>query len=79
MAAKKAPWDRPAPKPKRSRKLTTKDKSEARQRAKRAGRSYPNLVDNMAVAKKKGSAKKKGPAKKKASAKKKGPAKKKKR
>jgi hypothetical protein len=30
--------------------LTEAQKAEARARAKRAGRRYPNLVDNMAVA-----------------------------
>lgn len=60
MAAKKrkAPWDRPAPKKKTAskrkgaQKLTSTQKQTAKKRAKRAGRPYPNLVDNMAVAKK---------------------------
>lgn len=58
MAAKKkatrktAPWERPAPKQKRSKRLSPKQKERAKQRAKRAGRSYPNLVDNMTEAKK---------------------------
>lgn len=48
----KAFWDKPNPKSK-SKKLTPKQKSAAKARAKAAGRKYPNLVDNAAVAKKK--------------------------
>jgi hypothetical protein len=44
-------WDKPNPK-KKSDKLTPEQKSEAKARAKKAGRPYPNLVDNMAVSKK---------------------------
>jgi hypothetical protein len=51
--SKKPVWDRPAPKGK-SKKLTSAQVSAAKARAKKAGRKYPNLVDNMAVAKKKG-------------------------
>lgn len=43
------PWKRKSPK-KQSKPLTTKQRAEARARAKAAGRKYPNLVDNMAVA-----------------------------
>lgn len=50
--AKKAFWDKPRPKGK-AKKLTSKQKSAARARAKAAGRPYPNLVDNAAVARKK--------------------------
>jgi hypothetical protein len=39
-------WDNPNPK-KVSKKLTDKQKAAARARAKRAGRPYPNLIDNM--------------------------------
>ena len=46
-------WDTKNPK-KNSEKLDSSEKSEAKARAKKAGRPYPNLVDNMAVAKKKG-------------------------
>jgi hypothetical protein len=61
MAAKKSrkrksastPWERPAPRHARHTKLSSRDKSEAKHRAKKAGRKYPNLVDNMAVAAKK--------------------------
>lgn len=45
-------WDKPNPK-KTSKKLTPAQKSAAKQRAKKARRPYPNLIDNMAVAKKK--------------------------
>jgi hypothetical protein len=67
MAAKKTrkrksastPWERAAPRHARHTKLSSSDKAEAKQRAKKTGRRYPNLVDNMAVAKKKrGSARK---------------------
>jgi hypothetical protein len=51
--SKKPVWERPAPKGP-SKKLTPAQKSAAKARAKKAGRKYPNLVDNMAVAKKKG-------------------------
>ena len=45
-------WDKKNPK-KTSKKLTPEQKSAAKKRAKAAGRPYPNLVDNAAVAKKK--------------------------
>ena len=50
---KKAFWDKKNPK-KTSKKLTPAQKTAAKARAKKAGRPYPNLVDNMAVAKNKG-------------------------
>ena len=46
-------WDTPDPS-KKYKKLSPKKKSAAKARAKAAGRPYPNLVDNMAMAKKKG-------------------------
>ena len=47
----KKPWETKNPKPKSERKsLTPAQKSQAKARAKAAGRPYPNLVDNMAVA-----------------------------
>ena len=49
---KKAFWETEKPK-KRSKKLTPTQKTAAKKRAKAAGRPYPNLVDNAAVAKKK--------------------------
>ena len=50
---KKAFWDKKNPK-KKSTKLTPAQRAAAKKRAKAAGRPYPNLVDNAAVAKKKG-------------------------
>jgi len=47
----KKPWETKNPKPSSERKsLTPAQKSEAKSRAKSAGRPYPNLVDNMAAA-----------------------------
>jgi hypothetical protein len=49
----KPPWKKANPRKKagkRSRKLTATQKASAKARAKRAGRSYPNLVDSMATA-----------------------------
>jgi Domain of unknown function (DUF6321) len=72
MAAKKSsrrprpPWKRPGPS-KRPRKLSSAQRSAAKQRAQKAGRRYPNLVDNMAVASKRKSPKRKLPKRKKAS------------
>jgi hypothetical protein len=45
-------WDKPRPKglgP--AKKLTSAKKSKAKAAAKKAGRPYPNLVDNMRAAK----------------------------
>lgn len=49
---KKQVWDKPSPS-KKPRKMTSKMKAKAKARAKAAGRPYPNLIDNMAVARKK--------------------------
>jgi|TARA_B100001559_G_C16073600_1_gene427005 hypothetical protein len=47
MAEKKV-WDKKRPKSLgKSKALTAAQKDKARARAKRAGRKYPNLVDNM--------------------------------
>ena len=46
MPAKKAVWDKPNPK-KKSTPLTSAQKTKAKAAAKKAGRPYPNLVDNM--------------------------------
>ena len=46
-------WDKPNPK-KKSTPLTPTQKAVAKARAKKAGRPYPNLVDNMAASRKKG-------------------------
>jgi hypothetical protein len=51
MAAKKKQfWDTKNPK-KKSTLLTDSQKAAAKARAKKAGRSYPNLVDNAWAAK----------------------------
>ena len=42
-------WDEPNPK-KKHKKLSSSKKAKAKARAKAAGRPYPNLIDNMAVA-----------------------------
>ena len=46
MAVKKKVWDKPNPK-KKSTPLTAAQKAKAKAAAKKAGRPYPNLVDNM--------------------------------
>jgi hypothetical protein len=61
MATKKAggraPWDRPNPHEKDGKSthhLTPSEKASAKRSAKKAGRPYPNLVDNMHAATKGG-------------------------
>lgn len=49
---KKAVWDTPSPK-KSSKPLSDGQKTAARAAASKAGRPYPNLVDNMRAAKNK--------------------------
>jgi len=44
-------WDKPNPK-KKSTRLTSSQKKSAKAAAAKAGRPYPNLVDNMRAAKK---------------------------
>ena len=54
MAAKKAPWRKLNPKKKKKggpHKLSPVQKVRAKGSARKAGRPYPNLVDNMLVAK----------------------------
>lgn len=53
MPGKKAPWDKPNPK-KKPTPLTAGQKAKAKAAAKKAGRPYPNLVDNMNAGKKRG-------------------------
>ena len=65
----RVPWKRSNPRKRAGRKsihLTPSQKLAAKARARRAGRSYPNLVDNMRMASKasKKKAAKKRPAKK---------------
>jgi hypothetical protein len=52
-AKRKAPWKKPAPKGSRRTHLTPSRKAKAKRSAKRAGRPYPNVVDNMRAASKK--------------------------
>jgi hypothetical protein len=52
MKKKQVPWKKSAPKGSRHHKLSSRSKSKAKAAAKRAGRPYPNLVDNMNAAKK---------------------------
>jgi ribosomal protein L15E len=47
----KAPWNTPKPTKGKSTKLTPEEVAQARARAEKAGRRYPNLVDNMAIVK----------------------------
>lgn len=49
---KKQVWNKPNPK-KKSKALTPEQKAKAKARAKKAGRPYPNLIDNMAATRKK--------------------------
>lgn len=50
-ATRSAPWNRANPRPKSERTtLADASKEKARARAKKAGRTYPNLVDNMRAA-----------------------------
>jgi len=60
MASKKRKevWDRAAPKTAKHHHLSAAKKASAKQAAKKAGRPYPNLVDNMRAAKKKSTKKK---------------------
>ena len=52
MVKKKAFWDTKNPK-KKSKSLTPSQKVAAKASAKKAGRPYPNLIDNAAAARKK--------------------------
>jgi len=48
-------WNKPRPKSLgKSKPLTPEQKSKAKAAAKKAGRRYPNLVDNMRAAKRSG-------------------------
>ncbi len=47
----KPPWKKPAPKGGGGVKLTPEQIAAARKRAAKAGRNYPNLIDNMWAAK----------------------------
>ena len=45
------PWKKKAPKGAKHHKLTPAQKAAAKRSAEKAGRPYPNLVDNMRAAK----------------------------
>lgn len=49
MASKKPVWEKKNPK-KKSTPLSPAQKAKAKAMAKKAGRPYPNLVDNMRAA-----------------------------
>ncbi len=51
MASKKPVWEKPNPK-KKSTPLSPAQKAKAKAAAKKAGRKYPNAVDNIAAARK---------------------------
>ncbi len=52
MVKKKPVWETKNPKKKSERKkLTDSQKAKAKAMAKKAGRPYPNLIDNMRAAK----------------------------
>jgi hypothetical protein len=53
MVMAKKVWEKPNPK-KKSTPLSPAAKTSAKAAAKKAGRKYPNLVDNMRAAQKKG-------------------------
>ncbi len=62
-----SPWNRSNPKSaQRSKRLTPAQKATAKRRAKKAGRPYPNLVDNMHVASKSSKSKSKAKSQSKA-------------
>ena len=46
----KAPWERKRPAGAKKTKLTAASRAKAKGRARKAGRKYPNLVDNMRAA-----------------------------
>ena len=55
MATSKPVWEKQRPKSLgKPKSLSPQKKAAAKARAKAAGRQYPNLVDNMAMARKKG-------------------------
>jgi hypothetical protein len=59
--ARKAPWKKANPRKKagkKSKKLSPSQKASANRSAKKAGRRYPSLVDNMRAASKKKKARK---------------------
>jgi hypothetical protein len=71
MPSKKSaePWEKPVPKKSKHTKLTPASKAKAKRAAKKAGRKYPSLVDNMNATKKQRGTAEKKPGGKKSSAK----------
>lgn len=54
MKAAKPVWEKPRPKALGApKKLTSEKKAAAKAAAKKAGRPYPNMVDNLRAARKK--------------------------
>jgi len=49
VSDQKKPWEKPAPKKSNSKRMTDEQIKYAKARAEKAGRPYPNLVDNMAA------------------------------
>lgn len=47
----KPPWEKPAPRKASGKKMTSAQKTRAKRAAAKAGRPYPNLVDNMRAVK----------------------------
>ncbi len=47
MASQTPPWNKKNPRKGRGTPLTENQKAMAKDRARKAGRPYPNLVDNM--------------------------------
>lgn len=71
-AKRKTPWKRAAPKSAHHTHLTAAQKATAKRAAKKAGRPYPNLVDNMRVATKASATRKKSATTKKSATKRSG-------
>lgn len=64
MSDAKPPWKKKNPKKGAPKvKMTEAQIKEARARAEKAGRPYPNLIDNMAVKRKSAAAKKEAESK----------------
>jgi len=53
MKSKTPPWKKPAPAKSKHTALNPAKKSAAKARATKAGRPYPNMVDNMWASRKK--------------------------
>jgi hypothetical protein len=60
MPAKPPPWRKPAPRKTKPTRLTAAWAKKAATRARKAGRRYPNLVDNMWAAQQQNKTRKSG-------------------